>query len=146
MLIVRDVCVDSGVRVDDQWEAKRTMGESDETVASQITFPEVSGSGSGEFIGSWSDQRSGFSIVQSQKTCATDVKPAETRRHAKPYDCATPCGIHNHLPATQQGMPANHGQISAARSVRHSSACQTRCLADSESQCVGSSSSSIRRF
>ena len=44
-----------------------------------------------------------FSMVQSQKAYATDVKPAKTRRNAKPDDCATPLEIHNHLSAAPQG-------------------------------------------
>ena len=59
-------------------------------------------SGSGEFTGSWLEQQKDFSIVQSQKTYATEVKPAKARRNAKPDDCATPFEIHNHLSTTQQ--------------------------------------------
>ena len=77
------------------------MEESDEAVASQFLSLEVR-LWQGGFTGSWSEQQSDFSRVQSQKTHATDVKPAKTRRNAKPHDCATPFEIHNHLSTPQQ--------------------------------------------
>ena len=61
------------------------------------------GLGSGEFTGSWMEQQSRFSKVQSHKTNATDVKPTNTRRNAKPDDCAGPLKIHHHLSTTQRG-------------------------------------------
>ena len=78
--------------------------------------------GKGEFTGSSLDHQTDFSIVQSQETYATGVKPAETRRNAKPDDCATPIEIHDHLSTTQEGnwlagqtRPDSSCQISLAQ-------------------------------
>ena len=58
-------------------------------------------------VRSWLEQQSGSSVVQSQKTYATDVKKAKTRRNAEPDDCATPFEIRNHLSTTRQGPKLN---------------------------------------
>ena len=69
--------------------------------------------GGGDFTGSWLEQRPDFSIVQSQETYATGVKPAKTRWNAKPGECATPLDIHKHLLQRSKatGWLGRHGQI-----------------------------------
>ena len=90
-----------------------------------------------------------FVFSTEYRTCAAGVKPPKPRRNAKRDDCATPLGIPNHLFTTKQGgwlagqtrpdlrLPRQSG--TAVHGKHH-------CEGDSESHCVGSSSSSICRI
>ena len=66
-----------------------------------------------EFTGSWLEQQPDFSILQSQETCATGVKPAKKRDGTqKPDECATPIEIHDHLSRSKAtGWLGRHGHI-----------------------------------
>ena len=72
------------------WPTRHALGECDETSESDISF---GGNGS---VAKVSSQALGW----NSSPCATGVKPAETRRNAKPDDCAIPYEIHNHLSTT----------------------------------------------
>ena len=79
------------------------MGECDETVAGQASLPEMDRwQGRPHRLLDGKAVRH-FNCMKSQKTHATDVEPAKTRRNSKPFPCATPFEIHDHLSKTQRG-------------------------------------------
>ena len=65
------------------------------------------GGGGGDLTGSMLGQRDDVSMVHSQCKYAKDIKPATTRRNAKPDNCATPFEIRNYVSTTQQGNGAS---------------------------------------
>ena len=91
-----------------------------------------------------------FPLCSLKETCATGVKPAETRRNAKPDDCATPLKIHNQLPvynaARQLAGWADTARFGLQDQSGTGAPAESHGKTDSKSHCVGSSGSSIRSF